>query len=811
MGMLRNFLTVAWRSLVKQKIYSIIKIVGFAIGVAACIIIGLFITQELSYDNYYKAGDRIFRILRDATFRDETGTGVHFPAPYANAIRESFPEFEEVGRYSATEFFGAGSNEIRRTDYLETTHEEGFIYMDQPMINILEVDFISGNHSRALREPHTMLITKGKADKFFPNEDPLGKILILNDDENRQYTITGVIQDPPVTSHLQYNFIMTLSGVEFYEGEQTNWQNSNYPTYVRVRSGTDIVALEQKLRAMVKTYFLPFELNAGGDRESIKWLESMTFRLQPVNEIYLNTEGIKEGLAHGDVRYTWLFGAIAFFILIIAVVNFINLSTAKSANRAKEIGLRKVVGSLRNSLVKQFLIESSLFSLLSFALGILIAWMFLPYFSVLVAKEIYFPWTDWRLFSIAFLAAIAVGILAGIYPAFYLSSFRPVEVLKGKLSQGTRRSATRSGLVVFQFTVSIILISATFIIDRQMDFVLTRKLGFDKEKVLLILGAHTLGDRIGTFKKELQSLPVVKHVTVTGYIPVEGTKRNGNAFFNEGRKELDPPVGAQRWTVDHDYIKTMGLKLIDGRDFSEGIRSDSQAVVVNKAMASALNLTQPIGKRIYNGYSTWTIIGVVEDFHFTTMKQRIEPLCLVMGNSQEIVSVKANSDDAQQLIRAVSEKWKTFSPNQPIRYTFLDQSYEHMYDDVRRMGQLFKSFAFLAVIIACLGLFALSAFIAEQRSKEISIRLVLGASVNSILTLLSSNFLKLVLLSMVLATPVSLYLMREWLNEFAYKTDIGWEVFALTALVSFTVAAATISYQSLRAATVNPADNLRSD
>lgn len=811
MGMLLNFLTVAWRSLVKQKIYSIIKIVGFAIGVAACMIIGLFISQELDYDNYYTAGDRIFRILRVATFRDETGTGVHFPAPYANALRESYPEFEEVGRYSMTEFFGAGSNEVRRTDYLETTHEEGFIYMDQSMINILEVDFVSGNRGRALTEPHSMLITKSKAEKFFPNEDPLGKIFILNNDENRQYAITGVIKDPPVTSHLQYNFILTLSGAEFYEGEQTNWQNSNYPTYVRVRPGTDIPAVEDKLRAMVKTYFLPFELEAGGDRESVKWLESMTFRLQPVNEIYLNQEGIKDGLGHGDIRYTWLFGAVAFFILIIAVVNFINLSTAKSANRAKEIGLRKVAGSMRNSLVKQFLIESSLFSFLSFGLGMLIAWMLLPYFSVLVAKKIHFPWTDWRLFPVAAVAAISVGMLAGIYPAFYLSSFKPVQVLKGNLSRGTRRSATRSGLVVFQFTVSIILISATFIIDRQMDFVLTRKLGFEKEKVLLILGAHTLGDRIDTFKKELQSLSEVKNVTITGYVPVEGTKRNGNAFFNEGRKELDPPVGAQRWTVDHDYVKTMGLRLIEGRDFSEEIRSDSQAVIVNRVMANALNLTQPVGKRIYNGYSTWTIIGVVEDFHFTTMKQRIEPLCLVIGDSREIISVKANSDDAQQLIKAVSAKWKAFSPNQPIRYTFLDQSYEHMYDDVKRMGQIFKSFAFLAVVIACLGLFALSSFMAEQRSKEISIRLVLGASVNSILALLSSNFLKLVLLSLIIATPVSSYLMREWLNEFAYKADIGWEVFALTALVSLTIAAVTVSYQSLRAATVNPADNLRSE
>ena len=814
--MFENYFKIGWRNLIHQKTYSAIKIGGFAVGIAACLLIACFIRQELLYDRQYPDGDRIYRVLRVGNLRGETSTGVHFPAPFSDALRTDYPDFEEVGRYSQTEFFGAGSNEIRRADQLESTHEEGFIFMDQSLLNIFQYPFIYGNSKLALKEPNTMVITKSKADKYFPHEDPIGKIFIINNDQSRQYTVTGVIEDVPVNSHLQFDFVMTLSGKEFYQGEQTNWQNGNYPTYVRLRPGAEAAQVEEKIMAMISTYLLPGALK-GSDPESegVKWTKSLQLKLQPVQEIYLNRDTINEGLSHGDIRYIGLFGAIAFFILVIACVNFINLSTAKSANRAREVGLRKVVGSLRGSLVNQFLTESLLFSFFSVALGLFMAWAVLPFFSSMVAKPVYFPWTEWWLVPALVAGAVAVGLLAGIYPAIYLSSFRPAEVLKGNVSRGSKNSTVRSGLVVFQFTISIVLIIGTFIIDKQMKYVLTKKLGYDKDQILLLQGAHTLGESIVTLKNELLRLPDVKSATISGYLPVdlplEGTKRNGNAFFKEGGKGIDPPVGGQRWQVDHDYIKTIGLKLLKGRDFAIDIRSDSQAVVINQAMAEALHLEDPIGKNITNGFGVWPVIGVVEDFHYESMREHIQPLCLVIGRSPNIVAVKINSSNMPATIEAVSNVWKKFSPNQAVRYSFLDQQYARMHEDVERMGLIFTSFALLAIVIACLGLFALSAFMVEQRGKEISIRLVLGASVNSIFGLLTMNFVKLVIVSLVIAIPLAIYLMEEWLKDFVYKIEIGWEILAAAGLMSILVAVLTISYQSIRAALINPVENLKSE
>jgi putative ABC transport system permease protein len=807
--MLENYFNIAWRNLLRQKMYSVIKIGGFAIGIAACLVIALFIQQELTYDRHYIDADRIFRVVRASTFKGERSYNVHFPAPFAQALQQDFIDLEKVGRYNLTPFFGAGENEIRRIDAPESTHEEGFMYMDQSLVDIFQPDFISGRADRALTSPNSMVITKSKADKFFPNEDPLGKILILNNDEKRLYTITGVINDIPVTSHLKYDFVMTLSGKEFYEGEQSNWENSNYPTYVKLRPGADVASMERKLSSVIEKYFIA-QARQTGETSAIEWAKSLSFELQPLSEIYLNRENIEDGLLHGDVRYIWLFGGIGSFILIIACINFINLSTARSANRAKEVGLRKVVGSMRGNLVRQFLTESVVISFISFGFGIALTALALRYFDVLFGKPLTFPWQSWWLVPLLGLGAIGVGIVAGLYPSFYLSSFRPSEVLKGNKSLGAKNSALRSTLVVFQFTVSIVLIVGTLIIGRQMQFVLNKKLGFDKEQVLLLQGTHTLNEKITTFKTELLKVPGVNSATISGYLPVEGTKRNQNQFSIEGEPRImEQTVGAQRWEVDHDYIKTIGLQLLKGRDFSKAINSDSQAFVINRSMAKALNLEDPIGKVITNGFIKLPVIGVIEDFHFQSLRENIEPLCLQIGRSQNTMAVKVNTSDFQTLIPAISKVWKQFSEHQPIRYTFLDQSYARMYDDVLRMGNIFRSFAILALVVACLGLFALSAFMVEQRNKEISIRLVLGASVKNIFRLLTLDFITLVLIAIVLATPLSIYLMEEWLNDFAYRINIGWQFFALAGTLSVVIALVTISYQSLRAALMNPVQSLK--
>jgi len=805
--MLANYFKIAWRNLLRQKMYSLIKIGGFALGISSCMLIALYIRQELSFDLHYKDQDRIYRVLRTSTFKGERSQNVYFPAPFAQALQDDFIEFEKVGRYNYTPFFGAGENEIRRINEPESTHEEGFVYMDQALLDIIQPDFISGSPSQALASPNTIVLTKSKAQKFFPHEDPLGKVFILNNDDKRLYTVTGVIDDVPLTSHLQYNFIMTMSGKEFYEGEQSNWSNSNYPTYVKLQPGIDAHSTAKKLSSVIEKYFMPAAVESG-ETAAIEWTKSLSFELQPVDEIYLNLADIQDGMSHGDVRYIWLFGAIALFILVIACINFINLSTARSANRAKEVGLRKVVGSMKRNLVGQFLTESILLSLISFGAGLLLTMAASRYFNFLFGKALLFEFQSWWVIPVLAGCAVLVGVIAGLYPAFYLSSFKPAEVLKGNKSLGAKYSGLRSTLVVFQFTVSVVLVVGTLIITKQMDYLLNKNLGFDKEQVLLLHGTQTLNDKVVTFKEELLRVPGVRSATISGYLP--GFTRNQNQFSIEGEpRVIEQTVGAQRWEVDHDYVKTLGLQLLEGRDFSTAISSDSQAFIVNRSMARALNLKNPVGTVITNGFLKFPIIGVVEDFHSESLKKRIEPLCMQIGRSRSTIAVKINTSDMATLIPAISKVWKQFSTHQPIRYTFLDESYARMYDDVVRMGNIFRSFALLAVAIACLGLFALSAYMTEQRNKEVSIRLILGASVKSIFSLLTLNFIKLVVVAIVLAIPLSVYLMQEWLNEFAYRIEIGWHVFAVAGMMSVVIALATISYQSLRAAFMNPVDSLK--
>ena len=541
-------------------------------------------------------------------------------------------------------------------------------------------------------------------------------------------------------------------------------------------------------------------------------MKNAYLELQPLYDIHLHSGGISDGLAPGDIRFVWLFGSIAIFILIIACINFINLSTARSANRAREVGLRKVVGSFRSSLVNQFLTESMIFSILSFVMGVLLAALLLPYFNLLSAKSLVFPWQSWWLLPVGLGVILLVGMVAGLYPSFYLSSFKPIEVLKGNLARGSKSSGTRSALVIFQFTTSIVLIVGTFIIERQMQFMLNKKVGFEKDQVVLIQGTNTLGEEIKSFKSELLNMSQVKSVSVGDYLPVRGMKRNGNQFYKEGMTKIDKGVQGQQWKVDFDYIKTMGMKIVNGRDLSEQTLTDkNDAAIINQQMVKELGLKDPIGQQITNGYSHWTVIGVVEDFNYESMKQKIDPLCMSIGNSPNIISVKVGSGDMTTAIASISDTWKKFAPHQPIRFAFLDDRFARMYDDIQRMGRIFTSFAVLAIIVACLGLFALSAFMVEQRSKEISIRIVLGAPMQNIFRLLTQNFMKLVLVSILIAVPIAGYIMSEWLKDYAFRIDISWDVFFLAGLMAIGIALFTISYQSIKAGLMNPMKNLRSE
>ncbi len=809
--LLKNNFKIAWRQLLKQKMYSVIKIGGFALGVAACLLIALYIKDELSYDKHYPDNAQIYRLLGTRTAEGKTERGVHFPAPLAKALVEDYPEVEAAGRFLASPLFGARSTEVRPEERRENTHEEGFIFADQALLEILQVEMVYGELEHALDQPNTIVISKSKSEQYFPNQDPVGKNLILNNDLSRPYKIGGVMEDLPTNSHLhQFDFWRTMEGQEFWEGEQNFWRASNYHTYIKVQPGTDVMELDEKLMGIVEKYVIPDEI-AQGNLAIREELEGIGFDLQPIADIHLTSNGVRDRLSHGDVRFVWLFGGIAVFILLIATINFINLSTAKSANRAKEVGLRKVVGSFRSNLINQFLTESILFSLMSFVLGTLLAWGLLPFFNELASKTLTFPWTAWALYPILLAAAIGVGLLAGLYPAIYLSAFKPINVLKGAISMGSKSSRMRSGLVIFQFTTSIILIIGTAVIHRQMDFILNKEIGFDKDQVLLIQGANTLDDKVATFKQDLQNMPMIKQVSVSDYLPITGTKRNGNGFWKEGKVNEEQPVSGQMWRIDHDYVKTMGMKIVAGRDFSIEMPTDSQGVLVNQEMVDRLQLENPIGQRITNSGASWPIIGVVENFHFESLKSEIGPLCMSIGNSANIISAKINSSDMSTLLAEVTASWDQFAPHQPIRYTFLDQSYAYMYADVQRMERIFSSFAILAIIVACLGLFALSAFMAEQRSKEIGIRKVLGASVNSLIQLLTSHFLFLVLISFIMAIPIAWYMMNQWLADYAYPTPISWMDFLLSGLLAILIAVFTISFQAIRAARGNPIEAIRTE
>jgi putative ABC transport system permease protein len=805
-GMLNNNLKIGWRHLLRQKMYSAIKIGGFAIGIAASLLITLYIKDELSFDTQPQAADRIYRIYESYTEGDKVSKWVWFQAPFAKVVKQMCPEVELAGRYNNSELFGVGSAQIRREDQPDNSYEEGITYFDQELLQLLEIPLIYGDIKTCLDERNEVVITRKKAEKYWPGENPVGKLIIYNNETATPIKIGGVIEDFPVNSTLQFDWLVSMANREMWKGEQDAWYATNYPTYVRLREGADPNAMIPKLMKIAETYM-------AADRPK-DFLAHDGFGLQPLKDIHLksSTEEIEAPVNNtGDMRFIWLFGAVAVFIVLIACVNFINLSTAKSASRAKEVGLRKTVGSYRSYLIGQFLIESLIYSVLSFVIGVVFAWIVLPNFNELAGKSIIFPWTQPWFAPSMIAAAIVVGFLAGIYPSFYLSSFKPVDVLKGSFARSRKNAVTRSALVIFQFTTSVVLIIATVVIYRQMNHILNTKLGYEKDQVLILKGTDILGKQMGAFRDELLGMSTVKAVTISDYLPVRGTKRNGNGFRIEGDEEKGKHnTSAQFWCVDEGYAATLGLKVVEGRFFEKRMASDSDAVVINQKMAKELALQNPIGARIVN-YRPWNVIGVVEDFYFESVRGDIEPLAMVLNGSTNTISVKLSTSDMALTLSKIEDTWRRFSPHQPIRTAFLDDSFARMYDDVKRMGQIFTCFAAFAIIVACLGLFALSAFMVEQRGKEISIRLVLGASVQSIFRILTVNFVKLVLISIIIAAPIAYYMMNQWLGGFSAKTNIGWDVYALAGGISLAIAVGTISYQSIRAGLMKPVNNLRSE
>jgi putative ABC transport system permease protein len=805
--MFKNNLKIAWRSIKKDKFFTIIKIGGFAVGIAACLLIALFIRDEVSYDEHYENKNQIYRVVMQGKFQGELFKSTHFQLPFADALQADFPEILKAGKVNTIEIFGAGKRGMRLQGESQNNFEEGFILADQEAFEILELSLEQGNPNAALTNPRSMILSKAKAEKYFPNGNALGQTVILDNDDAKPYRITGVMKEVPKNSHLNFDFVLPIVDTN------GSWTNQNHFTYVLVDQKASIPELEQKMKSIVENYIIPAQMERGRAPDFIEVLRGIEYKLQPVTDIHLYSDiKMGDGLKHGDIRFVWLFAAIAGFVLLLAIINFINLSTAKSANRAKEVGLRKTVGAFKHNLVAQFLTESVLFSIISFVIGIVLAWGLLPAFNTIAAKTITMPWMVWWYLPLLLISALLIGAVAGLYPAFYLSAFRPVDVLKGSLSIGSKSGRLRSGLVVFQFTISVVLIIGTLIIYKQMDYILKKELGYDKEQVVILEGTGVLGNSSVSFKEKLLQLPHVKDVTVTNYLPIDGGNRNGNTFrrANEGNEGASTP--AQIWRVDYDYLKTLGIQLKEGRDFSKEFASDSiNSIIINSKMVVEMGLTDPLGKQINNNDRDWTIIGVVADFHFKSLKEDIASLSLVIGKDNGTVSIKLNKGNINEALAAITAIWTRNVPNQTINYSFLDQEFSQMHADVQRMGNIFNSFALFVIFVACLGLFALSAFMVEQRKKEISIRLVLGAPFKSIYQLLTLDFMKLIFISIVIAIPLGWFMMNRWLEDFVYRISIGWDVFLVAGSIALIIAISTISYQSVAAALIKPLKSLRAE
>ncbi|MDH5827920.1 ABC transporter permease [Sphingobacterium faecium] len=813
--MLVNNLKIAWRNITKNKLYSSIKIGGFAFSIAICILIVLYIKHETSYNKFYPNVDRIYRIVSQIPDGDDVMRGLSLTAPAAKAIKDEVPAVEQSGRILPNPLFGAGGNQLTVGSKPENYYDDGFVYVDQSILEMFPSPIIYGQLDHALDNPNTIVLTKGKAAKYF-KDNPVGQQIYLNNDKSKPYTITAVIDDIPSNSTLYgYTFFMSLAGEPFYLGEQNNWMATNYTVYVKLKENSDPEQTQSVIQKVyIEGHLIPETLKAGGKIRS--YVHQLKMTLQNAVDIHLYSSGIRDDkvstLNRGDIKMIWAFASIAAFILLIACINFINLSTANAATRAKEIGIRKTIGSDRKSLIDQFMVEAICYSLISLIIGLILAWVLLPLFNNLANKSLEIPIFSWYFIPTLLVALIFIGSIAGIYPALYLSGFKPISALKNKQQSNPKSSLLRNSLVTFQFATSIILIVSALVANQQINFILNKDLGYSKDQVIVLRGLKTLSQDLGSLKNELKSLPYISNVSVGDYLPVpiDGVKRNGNAFSLDDKKDVELPRGGQVWLVDDDYLSTFELRLSEGRNFNPKLASDSSATIVNKKLVEQLGITHPIGAKINNGQSL-TIIGVVDDFIFESLKEESGPVSLVLGNSPSLLSIKVKAGHIDQSLAQITKVWDKFSPSQKINYSFLDEGFESLYQDVERTKNIFTCFAFIAIFIASLGLFGLATYITQQRTKEIGIRKVLGASSIGLLTLLSSNFIKLVFIAIVIAVPISWWTMDTWLQDFNYRIEINWLYFILAGFLAIFIAIVTISYQTLKVIRANPVNSLRDE
>ena len=805
--MFKNYFKIAWRSLLKNKGFTAINIGGLALGLAATLLIMFYVVDELSYDRYNENAKRIFRVNEDLKLGDNKVQYAVAMPPLAQTLIKDFPDVENAARIKkATIIIQKGS---------ENLTEDHAIFADPSLLSVFTLPLIYGNKATALNEPNTVVISQSAANKYFNKFNVVGQSLILPGQSALK--ITGVIKDIPEQSHFKADFIMAMSG--WADSRSDEWLRSDYNTYVLMRKGADYKKLEAQFPELIRHYSGSQILKAVGMNYDQFEKSGSYFRmsLMPLTDIHLHSNMTGELSANGTVQYIYIFSAIAIFILIIACVNFMNLSTARSSNRAREVGVRKVLGSTRNFLIGQFLTESVVVTFIAAIIAFCVAIIVLPAFNDIAAKNIVINnlalvWVLPGLLA----SVIVIGCLAGIYPAFFLSAFNPVDVLKGKLAKGFKGGNLRSALVVFQFAISIFLIVGTLVIYQQLKYIQNRDVGYNRDQVLVIHDAFALGSQTKTFKQEVKQLSGVKDITISGFLPTTGNR--GTAIFSkDATRDPKKSIFPQAWNVDEDYISTMGMKLVAGRDFSAQMGTDSSALIINETAAKFLGFNNAVGKTLYRNQGDdkaqkpYTIIGVVRDFNFESMRENISPVVMALDYDNGNLGIRLKSANLPVLMDQIKSKWQAIAPSKQFNYSFMNADFEATYRAEQRVGRISIIFTSLAIIVACLGLFGLSAYAAEQRTKEIGIRKVLGASISSILSMLSLDFIKLVLIALLISTPFAWYIMHKWLQGFAYRADISWWIFGVSGMAAVLIAFATISFQSFKAATANLVKSLRSE
>ncbi|GAB3917708.1 ABC transporter permease [Larkinella terrae] len=805
--MLRNYIKIAWRNLVRNRMFSAINIVGLAIGLATCLLISLFVLNELSYDRFHEKANQIVRVVFRGTVQGGVMNEAHVMPAVARTLKADYPEVEEATRLRV-------GGMPRYVVGEKMFNEERMAFVDSNFFRVFSFPLLQGDPKTALTQPNTVVLTKPTALKLFGREDIVGKMIQVKG-VDKAMTVTGVMEEIPTNAHFHFDVFTSMASLP--EGQSTSWMTSEFFTYLVLTKGYDYKQLEAKLPQVVEKYMGPQIEKAFGMTYALfrRKGNDLGLFLQPLTDIHLHSDSAYQLEPTGNIQYVYLFGAVAVFVLLIASINFMNLSTAGASKRAKEVGIRKVMGSIRLELAGQFLIESVLLTAVSLVVALALVYLALPVFNSLSGKELTFSFIDapWLLPGLL-LFGLFVGILAGSYPAFFLASFKPVTVLKGRFSAGKSGIGLRSGLVVFQFFIAILLMVGTTVVYRQLDYIQHKKLGYDKDQVL-VFDTWALGPKEELFRDLLLQDARVLNVSRSGYIPAGPS--NNNNFIVYGDNNSTQLVKTLRYDIDYNYISTLGMKMVAGRNFSREYGTDSTGIILNETAAKLFgwnnkSVGHTITRQDREGVSsTYRVVGVVQDFHFRSLHEKITPLVMVLAKAPGTMIVKVKTRDISGLLASVKQQWASFKTDQPFSYSFLDERFMKTYEAEQKIGTILGIFSGLTIFVACLGLLGLAVFTAEQRTKEIGVRKVLGASIGSIVGLLSREFVKLVLIAIVLASPVAWYAMDKWLQAFEYKIAVEWWMFALAGLLAIAVALLTISFQSIKAALLNPVKSLRAE